>query len=152
MTLLKFKTNNISKNNNAMSQKKVVEFVSPLQPNAFSEPVLHKVVMSRIDFELPDFIWRAINNEFEFYWNYIAGLGNYASCDDACRYIYQGLKEKMAMITFDKVVTIVNIIWDFIEQIPGVLLKDEIEPDNNSISDCCNITDPLDEIDELPED
>ncbi len=99
--------------------------MSPLQPNAFSEPVLHKVVMSKIDFELPDFIWTAINDEFEFYWNYIAGLGNYASCDDACRYIYQSFKEDMVMITFDKVVTVVNIIWDFIEQIPGVFMTED---------------------------
>ncbi len=112
-------------------------FISPLHENAFSEPILHRVVLSKIDFELPDNIWKAINDEFEFYWNNVAGVGNIASCDEACNWICYNLEQEMVPITFDKVVTIVNIIWDFIEQIPGVLLDDEedtIEPSDDEES------------------
>ena len=42
------------------------ELISPLTEDAFSEPVLHRVVLSNIDFELPDEIWYEINEGFLF--------------------------------------------------------------------------------------
>ena len=45
------------------------ELISPFMQGAFSEPVLHKLVLSKIDFELPDNIWDEINVGFEHYWN-----------------------------------------------------------------------------------
>ncbi len=122
-------------------------FISPLHENAFSEPILHRVVLSKIDFELPDNIWKAINDEFEFYWNNVAGVGNVASCDEACNWICYNLEQEMVPITLDKVVTIVNIIWDFIEQIPGVLLDDEediIETSGDEESTAKDLLKPMD--------
>ncbi len=124
-------------------------FISPLHENAFSEPILHRVVLSKIDFELPDNIWKAINDEFEFYWNYVAGVGNIASCDEACNWICYNLEQEMVLITFDKVETIVNIIWDFIEQIPGVLLDDEDDSVEASSGEDPTVKDLLKAIDTL---
>ncbi len=100
-------------------------FISPLHENAFSETILHRVVLSKIDFELPDNIWKAINDEFEFYWNCVAGVGNKICCDDACHSIYENLKDRGISLSYRQFETIITIIWDFIEQIPGVLLSDE---------------------------
>lgn len=50
-------------------ETKNFEIISPLMENAFTEPVLHKVVLSKIDFELSDEIWEAINEGFGDYWD-----------------------------------------------------------------------------------
>ncbi len=124
-------------------------FISPLHKNAFSEPILHRVVLSKIDFELSDNIWKDINDEFEFYWNHIAGVGNIATCDEACDWICHYIELEMVPITLDKVVTIVNIIWDFIEQIPGVLLNDEEDTVNTPEDEKSTVKDLLKSMDTL---
>lgn len=48
-------------------QTKTKELISPFMEDAFSEPVLHKVVLSKIDFVLPDDIWDEINEGFAYY-------------------------------------------------------------------------------------
>ena len=77
--------------------------------NAFSEPVLHRVVLSKIDYELPDEIWDEINEGFAYYWDEEVGIGN----DSA------GI-----LFPYDKLGEIMEILFDFIEQIPGAFLDD----------------------------
>ena len=48
-------------------QTVIKEFISPLMEGAFSEPVLHRVVLSKIDYELPNEIWDEINEGFAYY-------------------------------------------------------------------------------------
>ena len=100
------------------------EIISPLMENAFTEPVLHKVVLSKIDFELSDEIWYAINDGFGNYWNDEVGFGNYADFDDTCRSVYKHLASANILYPYDKVETIVDIIYDFVEEIPGVFLDE----------------------------
>ncbi len=101
--------------------------VSPLQENAFTEPVMHQAVLSKIDFELPDIIWDEINEGFANYWNKEVGLGNDAFFNDACTSIDAHLKSKLLIFSLNKLVRVVEIMFDFIEQIPGVLI------DNNKL-------------------
>ena len=58
-------------------KKKKLELISPLREDAFTGPVLHKVVLSQIDFYLPDEIWLVINEGFGIYWEEMIGFGNY---------------------------------------------------------------------------
>lgn len=101
------------------------KLISPLREDAFTEPVLHKVVLSKIDFELPDEIWEAINEGFGDYWNEEVGFGNHADFDDSCRFIYNHLVSAHILFPYDKLETIMNILYDFIEQIPGAFLDED---------------------------
>lgn len=47
----------------------VIEFISPFIEGAFSEPILHRVVLSKIDFELCDEDWEEIESGFAYYWD-----------------------------------------------------------------------------------
>lgn len=105
-------------------ETKNFEIISPLMENAFSEPVLHKVVLSKIDFELPDEIWNAINDGFAYYWDIEVGFGNYADFDDTCRFINKHLAFANILFPYEKLETIVNIIYDFVEQVPGAFLDE----------------------------
>ena len=61
----------------------VIEFISPFIEGAFSEPILHRVVLSKIDFELRDEDWEEIESGFAYYWDEEAGLGNYVDAESA---------------------------------------------------------------------
>lgn len=105
-------------------QTNKLELISPLREDAFTEPVLHKVLLSKIDFELPDEIWEVINEGFGDYWDIEVGLGNYPDFDDSCRFIYNYLVSAHILFPYDKLETIMNILYDFIEQIPGAFLDE----------------------------
>ena len=105
-------------------ETKNFEIISPFMEDAFTEPVIHKVVLSKIDFELSDEIWYAINDGFAYYWDMEVGFGNYADFDDTCRSINKHLESSNILFPYDKLETIVNIIYDFVEQIPGAFLDE----------------------------
>ena len=100
------------------------ELISPLIEDAFSEPVLHRVVLSNIDFELPDEIWYEINEGFSFYWNEEVGFGNDVYFDSACQSIQKHLNSVGILYPYDKLGIILEILFDFIEQIPGAYLDE----------------------------
>ena len=100
------------------------ELISPLIEDAFSEPVLHRVVLSKIDFELPDEIWYEINEGFSFYWNEEVGFGNDVYFDSACQSIQKHLNSVGVLYPYDKLGIIIEILFDFIGQIPGVYLDE----------------------------
>ena len=100
------------------------ELISPLIEDAFSEPVLHRVVLSNIDFELPDEIWYEINEGFSYYWDEEVGFGNDVYFDSACQSIQKHLYSVGILYPYDKLGIILEILFDFIEQIPGVFLDE----------------------------
>ena len=100
------------------------ELISPLIEDAFSEPVLHRVVLSNIDFELPDEIWYEINEGFSFYWDEEVGFGNDVYFDSACQSIQKHLNSVGVLYPYDKLGIILEILFDFIGQIPGVYLDE----------------------------
>lgn len=105
-------------------QTKIKELISPLMEDAFSEPVLHRVVLSKIDFELPDDVWDEINEGFAHYWNEVVGFGNYVYFDDACVSIQGHLDSVGIFFPYDKIEIIMDVLFDFIEQIPGAFLDE----------------------------
>ncbi len=117
--------------------KKKKYLLNPNAPDAFSPEVMHKAVLNGIDFELPDHIWDAINAAFEYYWDVEVGLGGWVGFNPAVSSISNQLLEKNIIYPFDKIVTIVEIMFNWIEQIPGALLDDEEveDPLDNSSGD-----------------
>ena len=105
-------------------QTKTKELISPLMEGAFSEPILHRVVLSKIDFELPDEIWDEINEGFAYYWDEEVGFGNDVFFVDACVSIQKHLDSTGILFPYDKLEQIMEILFDFIEQIPGAFLDD----------------------------
>lgn len=105
------------------SYKRII--ISPNQENAFSEPVLHALVLSKIDFALSDKVWTCINEGFTNYWNNEVGFGNYPYYNEAANSIDTWLKKDGIVFSYNKIVLIVEIVFGFIEKIPGVLLDDD---------------------------
>ena len=98
--------------------------LDPKAPGAFSPDVMHKVVLNGIDFELPDDMWDAIDDAFGNYWNVEVGYGGWPDFNSAVRSISNWLQKEHIIFSLDKIATIVNVMFDWIEQIPGVTLDD----------------------------
>jgi hypothetical protein len=106
-------------------KKRAVDLISPFREDAFTEPVLHRVVLSQIDFKLPDKVWECIDDGFSYYWNEEVGFGNTPYFNEACDAMYAKILERRLIFPFDKVVKIADIMFDFIELIPGATLDDD---------------------------
>ena len=98
--------------------------LDPKAPGAFSSDVMHKVVLNGIDFELPDNIWDVIDDAFGNYWNVEVGYGGWPDFNSAVRSISNWLQKEHIIFPLDKIATIVNVMFDWIEQIPGATLDD----------------------------
>ena len=105
-----------------ISAQKVVKIISPLQNDAFSEKVIYEVLQQRLDFILPKETWYDINKAFENYWDEEAGIGNFVDCDSMYWSIKRQLSAEHILFPDDKLYRIVNVIWDFIDTIPGVII------------------------------
>ena len=99
--------------------------LDPKAPGAFTSEVMHKVVLNGIDFELPENIWDAIDNAFGNYWNVEVGYGGWPDLNSAVNSISNWLQNEHIIFPIDKIVTIVNVMFDWIEQVPGAILGDE---------------------------
>lgn len=102
-------------------------YVNPKDSNAFTSETMHKVVLNGIDFELPEHIWDAIDDAFGNYWNVEVGYGGWPDLNSAVSSISNWLQNEQIIFPIDKIVTIVNLMFDWIEQIPGATLDDDIE-------------------------
>lgn len=109
--------------------KKVISMekylLDPKAPGAFSPDVMHKVVLNGINFELPEYIWDAIDDAFGNYWNVEVGYCGWPDLNSAVRSISNWLKKEHIVFPVDKIADIVNIMFDWIEQIPGATLDDD---------------------------
>ncbi len=99
--------------------------LDPKAPGAFTSEVMHKVVLNGIDFELPENIWDAIDDAFGNYWNVEVGYGGWPDLNSAVSSISNWLQNEQIIFPIDKIVTIVNIMFDWIEQVPGAILDDD---------------------------
>ena len=100
--------------------------LNPKASNAFTSEVMHKVVLNGIDFELTDDIWDAIDDAFGNYWNVEVGYGGWPDFNSAVSSISNWLRKKRIIFSIDKISTIVNIIFDWIEKIPGAILDEDV--------------------------
>ena len=98
--------------------------VNPNDSDAFTSDVMHKVVLNGIDFELPEHIWDAIDDAFGNYWNIEVGYGGWPDLNSAVSSISKWLQKENIIFSIDKIVTIVNVMFDWIEKIPGAILDD----------------------------
>ena len=105
-----------------VSMKKFL--LNPNDPNAFTSEVMHKVVLNGIDFELPEHIWDAIDDAFGYYWNVEVGYGGWPDFNSAVNSISNWLHQEHIIFGFNKIVTIVDIMFNWIEQVPGAILDD----------------------------
>ena len=92
--------------------------VNPNASNAFTSEVMHKVVLNGINFELSEHIWDAIDDAFGYYWNVEVGYGGWPDLNSAVSSISDWLHKKHIIFPIDKLVTIVNVMFDWIEQVP----------------------------------
>lgn len=99
--------------------------VNPNASNAFTSEVMHKVVLNGINFELSEHIWDAIDDAFGYYWNVEVGYGGWPDLNSAVSSISDWLHKKHIIFPIDKLVTIVNVMFDWIEQVPGAILDDD---------------------------
>ncbi len=100
--------------------------VNPKDTNAFSSQDMHKVILNNIDFELPDHIWDEIDDGFGSYWNVEVGYGSRPDLNSAVTSISRWLQKKHIVFSIEKIATIVNIMFDWIEQIPGAILDEDV--------------------------
>lgn len=128
------------------------ELISPFMQGAFSEPVLHKLVLSKIDFELSDEIWCYINEGFGHFWDVEVGVGNDFYFDEACQSIQKHLDSVGVLFPSEKLATILDIMFDFIEQIPGAFLDDDavLVPENKNINEFCGCYSDFESSETLP--
>ena len=98
--------------------------LDPTAPEAFISEVMHKVVLNGIDFELPEHIWDAIDDAFGNYWNVEVGYGGWPDFNSAVRSISNWLQKEHIIFSLDKISTIVNVMFDWIEVVPGATLDD----------------------------
>ena len=101
-------------------------FVNPISQDAFTSETMHKVVLNGIDFELSDDLWDAIDEAFANYWNVEVGYGGWTDLNSAVSSISNWLQNEHIIFPIDKIVTIVNIMFDWIEQVPGAILDDDV--------------------------
>ena len=98
--------------------------LDPKAPGAFSFDVMNKVVLNGIDFKLPDNIWHAIYFAF---WNYCiveVGYGGWPDFNSAVRSISKRFNKEYITFSIDKIETIVNVMFNWIEQASGATLDD----------------------------
>jgi len=100
--------------------------VNPNDSNAFTSEIMHKVVLNGIDFELPEHIWDAIDDAFGNYWNVEVGYGSYPDLASAVNSINNWLQNKGILFNKSNITSIVNVMFDWIEQIPGAILDEDV--------------------------
>ncbi len=111
-----------------------LEFLSPYAPDAFAPETLKKVVFSKISFELTDDLWEEIDKAFAYYWNDEVGYGNIVFYNEACHSISDQLSKKNIIFSFDKICEILDILFDWIEQIPGAFLEESESEESQSFN------------------
>ena len=108
--------------NNPKHQAPIIEMISPLQRGAFCETVIFKVLQQRLDFPLSEDMWEDINEAFSIYWDVEVGLGNLFDIDCMFISIKNQLMRRGRLFPDERLWRVVNEIYDFISQIPGVVL------------------------------
>lgn len=99
--------------------------LDPKDPEAFTPEVMYKVVMNKINFDIPEYLWSAIDDAFGNYWNVEVGYGSNPDLYSAVESIYKFLVNKNIVLSKERIADIVDIMFDRIEQIPGALLDED---------------------------
>lgn len=85
-----------------------------------------KAVYNRIDFELPEHIWEEIDEAFGQYWNNVIGKFGEIDTYGTVNFIADYLKKQHILFQFEKLIFIIDIIWDYLEMTGGFLSDDAV--------------------------
>ena len=91
--------------------------ISPKMEGAFTPEVLKMVIEDRLGSELQPILWEAFDD-----WDKELGIGTWFYFDQMAPFIYEKMKEKRILVSYEYIEKMSKIVIDFIEQIPGVIL------------------------------
>lgn len=96
--------------------------ISPKMKGAFTPEVLKMVVEDSLGSEFQPHLWEAFDDAFTDYWDKELGIGTWFYFDQMAPFIYEKMKEKRILVSYEYIEKMSKIVLDFIEQIPGVIL------------------------------
>lgn len=98
------------------------KLISPMREDAFTPEVLKMVIEDHLGTELQPILWEAFDDAFTDYWDKELGVGTWFYFDQMAPFIYEKMKEKRILVSYEYIEKMCKIVLDFIEQIPGVIL------------------------------
>ena len=98
------------------------KLISPMRDDAFTPEVLKMVIENHLGTELQPILWEAFDDAFTDYWDKELGVGTWFYFDQMAPFIYEKMKEKRILVSYEYIEKMCKIVLDFIEQIPGVIL------------------------------
>ena len=101
---------------------RIRKLISPMREDAFTPEVLKMVIEDRLGSELQPILWEAFDDAFTDYWDKELGVGTWFYFDQMAPFIYEKMKEKRILVSYECIEKMCKIVLDFIEQIPGVIL------------------------------
>ena len=103
-------------------ETRIRKLISPKMENAFTPEVLKMVIENELGHELQLNIWKAFDDAFTDYWDKELGVGTWFYYDQMAPFIYEKMKEKRILVSYEYIKKMCKIVLDFIEQIPGAIL------------------------------
>ena len=92
-----------------------------LYSKPISSELIKNYVFNTIDFHLPDYQWKLINDNFSEYWNNKIGIGGYFYWDEVASFVYNEIQKSKQLITKQRVYYIVDLILSKIEKDGGFM-------------------------------
>ena len=89
---------------------------------AFTPEVLKMVVEDSLGSEFQPHLWEAFDDAFNDYCYKELGIVTWLYFDQMAPFIYEKMKEKRILVSYEYIEKMSKIVLDFIEQIPGVIL------------------------------
>ena len=94
---------------------------SSFQGKHIDNTAVKSYVLKKIDFPLTDEQWASIDSAFAEIWNNKLGRGAEFYWDEIPPQVFEALKQQKVLISFDRVVIVVDLILTFIEKTGGFL-------------------------------
>ena len=83
-------------------------------------------VYNRIDYDLPEEVWKEIDEAFGVCWNEVIGFGNEVDRTEVINYVADRLRKRKVMILESRLTRILDIMFDYIKMVGGFI--DESKP------------------------
>ena len=101
---------------------RIRKLISPMREDAFTPEVLRMVVEDNLGSEFRPYLWEAFDEAFTDYWDNELGVGTWFYYDQMAPFIYEKIKERRILVSYEYIEKMCKIVLDFIEQIPGAIL------------------------------
>ena len=90
--------------------------------DAFTPEVLKMVIENDLGHEIEPHFWKAFDDAFAECWDHELGVGTWFYYDQMAPSIYEKIKAKKILVSYEYIEKMCKIVLDFIEQIPGAIL------------------------------